>query len=62
VPGRVVVAGGVAEAEGMLLEPSEERFRSQTGQSYHSGVKICKASLGWQASMVGAASAVWMAG
>lgn len=60
-PDRVVVAGGVAEAGSMLLQPAKERFYSQTGQGYHAGVKVCKASLGWQASMVGAASAVWMA-
>jgi glucokinase len=60
-PDRVVVAGGVAEADDMLLGPAEARFRSQTGGPYHTGVDLCKAYLGWQAGMVGAASAVWMA-
>jgi glucokinase len=59
-PDRVVVAGGVAEADGLLLKPAEARFRSQTGVPYHTGVELCKAYLGWQAGMVGAASAVWV--
>ena len=41
-PDRVVIAGGVAEADGMLLEPAEARFSSQTGQQYHTASSFAR--------------------
>jgi glucokinase len=56
LPDRIAVAGGVSEAEEFLLEPAESSFRSTTGPFYHQEVALCRAQLGWQATVIGAAS------
>jgi glucokinase len=56
LPDRIAVAGGVSEAEELLLEPTERSFHAATGPFYHQDVAIRKAQLGWQATVIGAAS------
>lgn len=54
-PEVVAIAGGVAEAGDLILEPARAAFHELVGPFYRDGVRIEKAELGWQASLVGAA-------
>lgn len=55
LPDRIALAGGVSEAGEVLLRPTEAAFRSNAGLFYQENVTICKARLGWQATVLGAA-------
>ncbi|MBN8731465.1 MAG: ROK family protein, partial [Acidobacteria bacterium] len=54
LPDRIVVAGGVAEAEDLLLEPAREAFCSSAGAILQRDLSISKAFLGWRAPLIGA--------
>lgn len=53
-PNVIAIAGGVAEAGEFLIAPARRSFHNQTGPYYRDGVRIEKAKLGWQATLVGA--------
>jgi glucokinase len=55
IPDCVALAGGVSEAGDLLLKPTEAAFRSNAGAFYQENVTIKKASLGWRATVLGAA-------
>ncbi len=55
LPDCIALAGGVSEAGDLLLKPTELSFRSNAGAFYQENVSIRKASLGWQATVLGAA-------
>jgi glucokinase len=54
-PEVIAVAGGIAEAGELLLAPARESLERSTGPFYRRGLQLRKASLGWQATLVGAA-------
>ncbi|MBK7931717.1 MAG: ROK family protein [Bryobacterales bacterium] len=54
LPDRIVVAGGVAEAGDLLIEPAREAFRSSAGAILQRDLSISKALLGWRAPLIGA--------
>ena len=55
-PEVVVLAGGVSEAGGPLLEAVEKSFRRTCGSCYHEGVVVRVSTLGWKAVAIGAAA------
>lgn len=56
LPDCITLAGGVSEAGDLLLKPAELSFRANSGSFYHENVRVCKAELGWKATVLGAAS------
>jgi len=54
-PGRVVIAGGVAEAGDALLTPALRTFFAHSGAFYREGTELRIAELGSQAGVIGAA-------
>ena len=54
-PDRIVIAGGLSEADEYFIPAVEESFHFSAGNLPKSGVKISKAAFGWQATLVGAA-------
>jgi len=53
-PDTVAIAGGISEAGDLLLAPARAAFAESVGPFYRN-VRIEKAVLGWQASLIGAA-------
>jgi glucokinase len=56
LPDRIAIAGGVSEADDLLLIPASHSFRSNSGEFYHRNVTVTKAELGWKATVLGAAA------
>jgi glucokinase len=54
-PDVVAIAGGVAEADELLLAPAREAIEALTGPFYRSALRMERAALGWRAALVGAA-------
>jgi len=55
-PDHIVISGGMSEAGGLLLEPALRSFRSYASPACWNGVEVLPATLGWRATVVGAAS------
>jgi glucokinase len=53
-PDVIAIAGGVSEAGELLLAPARESFELHCGPFYRKHLRVAKAKLGWQASLVGA--------
>jgi glucokinase len=54
-PEVLAVAGGIAEAGELLLAPARQSLEESTGPFYRRNLRLRKAALGWQATLVGAA-------
>jgi glucokinase len=54
-PDVVAIAGGLAEADELLLAPAREAVRTLIGPFYRRALTIDRAMLGWRAALVGAA-------
>jgi glucokinase len=55
-PDRIALAGGLAEAEDLVLPHAESEFRRTVNSEARAQVKVVKAALGWRATVVGAAA------
>ena len=55
-PDRISLAGGLAEAGDFVLPPAEAEFRRTVNSEARAQVKVVKATLGWRATVVGAAA------
>src|ERR1035438_868879 len=55
-PDRIALAGGVAEAEDLVLPAAEAAFRRTVNAEARVHVAVVKASLGWRATVIGAAA------
>jgi len=51
----VAIAGGVAEADELLLAPARTAIEALIGPFYRRALRIERAALGWRAALVGAA-------
>jgi len=56
LPGRIGLAGGLAEAGELVLIPAAEAFRPAVNALARGQVEIVKAALGWRATLIGAAA------
>jgi glucokinase len=54
-PGVIAIAGGVAEAGELILKPARDSFQHSAGPFYREGVRVEKATMGAQATLIGAA-------
>jgi len=54
-PDRIALAGGLAEAEDLVLPAAEAAFRRTVNAEARALVGVVKAALGWRATVVGAA-------
>lgn len=54
-PDRIALAGGLAEAEDLVLRAAEAEFRRTVNAEARAHVEVVKASLGWRATVIGAA-------
>lgn len=54
-PDRIALAGGLAEAEDLVLPAAEAEFRRTVNAEARAQVEVVKASLGWRATVIGAA-------
>jgi glucokinase len=54
-PDVIAIAGGVAEAGDLILERARDVFQQTAGVFYRNGVRVEKATLGAQATLIGAA-------
>ncbi len=55
-PDRIALAGGLAEAEDLVIPSAEAEFRRTVNAEARSEVGVVKASLGWRATVIGAAA------
>jgi glucokinase len=55
-PDRIALAGGLAEAEDLVLPAAEAEFRRTVNREARAQVKVVKAGLGWRATLIGAAA------
>jgi glucokinase len=55
-PDRIALAGGLAEADDLVLPAAESEFRRTVNTEARARVKVVKAVLGWRATVVGAAA------
>jgi glucokinase len=55
-PDRIALAGGLAEAEDLVLDPAAAEFRRTVNADARERVVMMKASLGWRATVIGAAA------
>jgi len=55
-PDRIAVAGGLAEADNLILPAAEAAFRRHVNADSRAEVTVVKAALGWQATVIGAAA------
>jgi glucokinase len=55
-PDRIALAGGLAEADDLVLPAAEAEFRRTVNSEARAQVKVVKAALGWRATVVGAAA------
>jgi glucokinase len=53
-PDLIAISGGLAEAGDLLIGPATEAFRSVAAPFCASRVTVCKAEMGWQATVAGA--------
>jgi len=58
-PDCVAIAGGLSEAGELLLSPATKSFRENAARFLADRVTIRKAELGWKATVIGAAAALW---
>lgn len=54
-PDRIALAGGLAEAEDLVLAPAIAEFRRTVNADAREHVMMMKASLGWRATLIGGA-------
>ncbi|MFC2028702.1 ROK family protein [Chloroflexota bacterium] len=57
MPDTICIAGGISEAGSILIEATNKSFHQHVGLDYGKEVEIKKANFGWQAVLIGAASA-----
>jgi glucokinase len=55
-PDRIALAGGLAEAEDLVLPAAEAEFRRAVNAEARAHVSVVKATLGWRATVIGAAA------
>jgi glucokinase len=55
LPDCIAIAGGVSEADSLLLRPAIQAFTENSGEFYHRNLAVKKAELGWKATVLGAA-------
>jgi glucokinase len=55
-PDRIALAGGLAEAEDLVLPAAEAFFRRTVNSEAREHVAVVKATLGWRATVIGAAA------
>jgi glucokinase len=55
-PDRIALAGGLAEAEDLVLPAAEASFRRTVNTEARARVAVVKAVLGWRATVIGAAA------
>ena len=55
-PDRIALAGGLAEAEDLVLPAAEAEFRRTVNAEARAQVEVVKATLGWRATVIGAAA------
>jgi glucokinase len=55
-PDRIALAGGLAEADDLVLPAAEAEFRRTVNTQARAHVEVVKASLGWRAAVIGAAA------
>jgi len=55
-PDRIALAGGLAEAEHLLIPAAEAEFRRTVNAEARAHVSVMKAALGWRATVIGAAA------
>jgi glucokinase len=55
-PDRIALAGGLAEAEDLVLPAAEAEFRRIVNAEARAQVGVVKAALGWRATVIGAAA------
>jgi glucokinase len=55
-PDRIALAGGLAEAGDLVLAPAAAEFRRAVNAGARGRVTMIKASLGWRATLIGAAT------
>lgn len=55
-PDRIALAGGLAEAEGLVIPAAEAEFRRTVNAESRARVSVVKATLGWRATVIGAAA------
>ena len=55
-PDRIALAGGLAEAEDLVLPAAEAEFRRTVNAEARAQVEVVKAALGWRATVIGAAA------
>ena len=55
-PDRIALAGGLAEADDLVLAPATAEFRRVVNAGAREHVPMMKASLGWRAALIGAAA------
>jgi glucokinase len=61
-PDRIALAGGLAEAEDLVLPAAEASFRRTVNAEARASVAVVKATLGWRATVIGAAAPLLDAG
>ncbi|HCC59573.1 MAG TPA: hypothetical protein DEQ47_20390 [Solibacterales bacterium] len=54
-PDRIALAGGLAEAEELVMPQAERSFQEAVNSEARAQVSIVKAALGWRAAVIGAA-------
>jgi glucokinase len=55
-PDRIALAGGLAEAEDLVIPAAEAEFRRTVNAEARVHVAVVKATLGWRATVIGAAA------
>jgi glucokinase len=55
-PDRIALAGGLAEADDLVLPAAEAAFRRAVNAEARAQVGVVKAALGWRATVIGAAA------
>lgn len=55
-PDRIALAGGLAEADELVLTAAERSFREAVNSQARASVTVTKAALGWRAAVIGAAA------
>ena len=55
-PDRIALAGGLAEAEDLVLPAAEAEFRRTVNAEARAHISVVKATLGWRATVIGAAA------
>ncbi len=61
-PDEIAVAGGLSAAGGFVMEPLEETFRAVASERARAETRISRASLGPNATLIGAGWPFWKSG